>query len=61
VLVGIPRHAQLVGRQGQELPTELPSEWPACRKPVFMTKLADYGVATFRMTEAEIARDAENA
>jgi predicted HTH domain antitoxin len=30
-------------------------------KPVFMTKLADYGVATFRMTEAEIARDAENA
>jgi predicted HTH domain antitoxin len=30
-------------------------------KPVFMTKLADYGVSAFTLTEAEIARDAENA
>jgi predicted HTH domain antitoxin len=30
-------------------------------KPVFMTKLADYGVPVFRLTEAEIARDAQNA
>jgi predicted HTH domain antitoxin len=30
-------------------------------KPVFMTKLADYGVQVFTLTEAEIARDAQNA
>lgn len=30
-------------------------------KPVFMTKLADYGVPVFRLTESEIARDARNA
>jgi predicted HTH domain antitoxin len=30
-------------------------------KPVFMTKLADYGVAVFTLTEAEIERDAQNA
>ena len=30
-------------------------------KPVFMTKLADYGVPVFRLTEAEIVRDAQNA
>jgi len=27
-------------------------------KPVFMTKLADYGVPVFKLSEAEIARDA---
>jgi hypothetical protein len=30
-------------------------------KPVFMTKLADYGVPVFRLTEFEIAGDAKNA
>ena len=30
-------------------------------KPVFMTKLAEYGVPVFKLTEAEIARDAQNA
>ena len=30
-------------------------------KPVFMTKLADYGVPVFKLSEAEIARDAQNA
>jgi predicted HTH domain antitoxin len=30
-------------------------------KPVFMTKLVDYGVPVFTLTEAEIARDAQNA
>jgi predicted HTH domain antitoxin len=30
-------------------------------KPVFMTKLADYGVPVFKLTDAEIARDAQNA
>ena len=30
-------------------------------KPVFMTKLADYGVPVFKLTAAEIARDAQNA
>jgi predicted HTH domain antitoxin len=29
-------------------------------QPVFVTKLADYGVPLFNLTEAEIARDAEN-
>jgi predicted HTH domain antitoxin len=27
--------------------------------PVFLARLADYGVATFRMTEAEIREDAQ--
>lgn len=30
-------------------------------KPVFLMKLADYGVDTFDMTEAEIAEDARRA
>jgi predicted HTH domain antitoxin len=30
-------------------------------KPVFMTKLADYGVPIFKLTDEEIARDAQNA
>jgi predicted HTH domain antitoxin len=30
-------------------------------KPVFMAKLADYGVPVFGVTADEIARDAENA
>ena len=30
-------------------------------KPVFMTKLADYGVPVFILTEGEIARDARNS
>jgi predicted HTH domain antitoxin len=29
--------------------------------PVFLGRLADYGVATFRMTEAEIRQDAQRA
>ncbi len=29
-------------------------------QPVFTTKLADQGVPSFRLTEAEIARDARN-
>jgi predicted HTH domain antitoxin len=29
--------------------------------PVFLGRLADYGVATFRMTEAEIREDAQRA
>jgi predicted HTH domain antitoxin len=29
--------------------------------PVFLARLADYGVATFRMTEAEIREDAQRA
>lgn len=30
-------------------------------KPVFMAKLADYGVPVFRLSDDEIARDAKNA
>ena len=30
-------------------------------KPVFMTKLADYGVPVFKLSDEEIARDAKNA
>ncbi|MFL6233098.1 MAG: UPF0175 family protein [Thermoanaerobaculia bacterium] len=30
-------------------------------KALFLTKLSDYGVATFRMTEEELRRDLENA
>ena len=30
-------------------------------KPVFLSKLADYGVATFRLTEEELREDAEHA
>jgi len=29
--------------------------------PVFLARLPDYGVATFRMTEAEIREDAQRA
>jgi predicted HTH domain antitoxin len=28
--------------------------------PVFLTKLADYGVPVFRLTEGDVARDAQN-
>jgi predicted HTH domain antitoxin len=30
-------------------------------RPVFLTKLADYGVDTFRLTEAELIEDLANA
>ena len=30
-------------------------------KPVFLSKLADYGVATFRLTEKELKKDLQNA
>jgi predicted HTH domain antitoxin len=30
-------------------------------KPVFLTKLADYGIPTFRHTEEELAEDVRNA
>lgn len=30
-------------------------------RPVFLVKLADYGVATFRLTEAEVIEDADRA
>ena len=30
-------------------------------KPVFLTKLADYGVNTFDLSEAELQRDVANA
>jgi predicted HTH domain antitoxin len=30
-------------------------------RPVFLSKLADYGVPTFRLTEAEIEEDAARA
>ena len=30
-------------------------------KPVFLTKLADYGVPIFKLSDEEIARDARNA
>jgi predicted HTH domain antitoxin len=30
-------------------------------KPVFLSKLADYGVDTFSLTEAELAEDLANA
>jgi predicted HTH domain antitoxin len=30
-------------------------------RSLFLTKLGDYGVATFRMTEEELRRDLENA
>ena len=30
-------------------------------RPLFLTRLSDYGVATFRMTEEELRRDLENA
>jgi predicted HTH domain antitoxin len=30
-------------------------------KPLFLTKLGDYGVPTFRLTEEELRRDLDNA
>src|SRR4028118_171132 len=30
-------------------------------KPLFLTRLGDYGVATFRQTEADLRRDLEDA
>jgi len=30
-------------------------------KPLFLTRLGEYGVATFRQTEGELLRDLENA
>lgn len=30
-------------------------------RPVFLTRLADYGVPTFRLTEAELREDLERA
>jgi predicted HTH domain antitoxin len=30
-------------------------------RPVFLTKLADYGVDTFRLTEVELVEDSANA
>ncbi len=30
-------------------------------KPLFLSKLADYGVATFRLSEEELERDSRNA
>jgi predicted HTH domain antitoxin len=30
-------------------------------KPLFLNRLADYGVATFRQTKEELRRDLENA
>lgn len=30
-------------------------------KPLFLTRLGDYGVATFRQSEDELRRDLENA
>lgn len=30
-------------------------------RPLFLTKLADYGVPNFRLTEEELRRDLENA
>lgn len=30
-------------------------------RPLFLTKLGDYGVPTFRLTEEELRRDLENA
>jgi len=30
-------------------------------KPLFLTRLGDYGVVTFRQTEDELRRDLENA
>jgi predicted HTH domain antitoxin len=30
-------------------------------KPVFMQRLADYGASAFRLSDREVARDAENA
>lgn len=30
-------------------------------KPVFMTKMSDYGVPVFKLSDEEIARDAQNA
>jgi predicted HTH domain antitoxin len=30
-------------------------------RPLFLTKLGDYGVATFRLTEEELRQDLDNA
>jgi predicted HTH domain antitoxin len=30
-------------------------------KPLFLSRLGDYGVSTFRLTEEELRRDLENA
>lgn len=30
-------------------------------RPLFLTRLGDYGVATFRLTEEELRQDLENA
>jgi predicted HTH domain antitoxin len=30
-------------------------------KPLFLSKLADYGVVTFRLSEEELGRDLQNA
>ena len=37
------------------------AEFAGIPKPVFLSKLADYGVAAFRLTENELREDMNNA
>jgi predicted HTH domain antitoxin len=46
-----------VGRLSSEAAAEL----AGVPKPLFLVRLADYGVATFRQTEDELRRDLANA
>jgi predicted HTH domain antitoxin len=37
------------------------SEFAGIPKPVFLSRLADYGVSVFRLTESELREDVNNA
>lgn len=41
--------------------SEMAAKFVGVPKPVFLSKLAEYGVDTFRLTEAELLRDLANA
>lgn len=41
--------------------TGMAAKFAGVPKPVFLSKLADYGVDTFRLTEAELLEDLTNA
>ncbi|HEY0510533.1 MAG TPA: UPF0175 family protein [Thermoanaerobaculia bacterium] len=44
-----------------KLSSGVAAELAGVPRTLFLTKLGDYGVSTFRMTEEELRRDLENA
>jgi len=48
-------------RAGSALPRGAAAELAGVPKPLFLVRLADYGVATFRHSEEDLRRDLANA